>query len=162
MAQTKQDLTTWSSSPISLIGRVNTITMMVLPRYLFLFQCLPIFIPNSFFKKIDAIITWFIWNGKQRRLRKDFLQKAKRDGGLALPNLKMYYWAANLYSICFWVHQASQGVVPVWVAMERDSCEPVSLSALISSSMPMSFSNFSRVNPVVANSLKVYAQFRKH
>lgn len=162
LAQTKQDLTIWSSLPISLTGRVNTISMMVLPRYLYLFQCLPIFIPGSYFKKLDSAITGFIWKGKQPRLRKDLLQKAKRDGGLALPNFKIYYWAANLYCIWFWVHYAFEEVSPVWVVMERDSCEPVSLLALVSSPMPMSLSNLSGDNPVVINSLKIYAQFRKH
>lgn len=101
LIQTKQDLTTWSSLPVSLIGRVNVIAMMILPKFLYFFQCLPVFIPGSFFKNLDSVISSYIWNGKPPRLRKDFLQKPKYNGGLALPNFKMYYWAANLYCISF-------------------------------------------------------------
>uniref|UniRef100_A0A0E9RA20 Uncharacterized protein n=1 Tax=Anguilla anguilla TaxID=7936 RepID=A0A0E9RA20_ANGAN len=40
-------------------------------------QCIPIFLPQAFFQKIDNLILEFIWNKKPQRLRKDFLQKAK-------------------------------------------------------------------------------------
>lgn len=65
LIQTKQDFTTWSLLPFSLIGRANAVGMMVLPKYLYLFQCLPVFIPGNFFKKLDSAISWYVWNGKQ-------------------------------------------------------------------------------------------------
>uniref|UniRef100_A0A3B3CUR9 Reverse transcriptase domain-containing protein n=1 Tax=Oryzias melastigma TaxID=30732 RepID=A0A3B3CUR9_ORYME len=43
------------------------------PRFLYLFQCLPIYIPNTYFKELDSIISSFIWNGKKPRLRKEYL-----------------------------------------------------------------------------------------
>ena len=42
MGHIKADLTRWEILPLSLIGRIETIRMNILPRLLFLFQSLPI------------------------------------------------------------------------------------------------------------------------
>ena len=49
LAQIKTDFQRWGSLPLSLIGRINTVKMSVLPKFIFIFQCLPIFLPKSFF-----------------------------------------------------------------------------------------------------------------
>lgn len=157
----QQDLSSWSLLPLSLVGRVNVVKMSVLPRYLYLFQSLPVFISNAYFKKLDSAILSFIWNGKKPRLRKEHLQKSKQDGGLALPNLRYYYWAANLCGLCFWVHCYSGNSVPMWVEMEKLSCSSLSLPAVIGTSVPLP-PNITFNNPVVHNSVKIYIQFRKH
>jgi len=45
----KQDMERWSTLPLSLAGRINSIEMTMMPRFLFLFQAVPVFIPKSFF-----------------------------------------------------------------------------------------------------------------
>ena len=77
----QQDLAKWSPLLLPMLGRVNVVKMYVLPRYLYLFQCLPVFLSNAYFKKLDSIILTYIWNGKKPRLRTDHLQKSKQDGG---------------------------------------------------------------------------------
>ena len=42
----KSDLQKWNYLPLSLAGRIQIIKMNVLPRYLYVFQCLPIFLPK--------------------------------------------------------------------------------------------------------------------
>ena len=46
----KQDMERWSTLPLSLAGRINSVKMTIMPRFLFLFQAIPVFIPKSFFK----------------------------------------------------------------------------------------------------------------
>lgn len=101
--RTKQDLTRWSTMPLSLAGRISVIKMNILPKFLFLFQCIPYFLTKTFFTKLDSLISSFIWNNKTPRIRKLFLQRPKMQGGMALPNFKIYYWAANIKSLlCWW------------------------------------------------------------
>lgn len=42
----KSDLQRWNRLPLSLAGRVQTVKMNILPRYQYIFQCLPIFLPK--------------------------------------------------------------------------------------------------------------------
>lgn len=67
----KADLQRWESLPLSLIGRINTIKMTILPKFLFLFQCLPIFLTRKFFKDIDQTLSGFLWSSKTPRIRKN-------------------------------------------------------------------------------------------
>lgn len=95
----------WNILHLSLAGRVNCIQMNVLSRFLFLFQWIPITLSKSFFQEIDQLISRFIW-GCQTRIRKEYLQQQRIEGGLALPNLprclpRCYYWAVNIQKIAF-------------------------------------------------------------
>uniref|UniRef100_A0A671TSK6 Reverse transcriptase domain-containing protein n=1 Tax=Sparus aurata TaxID=8175 RepID=A0A671TSK6_SPAAU len=96
VVEVRSDLARWDSLPLSLMGRINSVKMNILARFLFLFQCFPIFLSKSFIQMLDKMISKFIWAGKNPRARQTTLQRGKSDGGLALPNLLFYYWAANL------------------------------------------------------------------
>uniref|UniRef100_A0A3B3BI18 Uncharacterized protein n=1 Tax=Oryzias melastigma TaxID=30732 RepID=A0A3B3BI18_ORYME len=76
--------------------------MNVLSRFLYLFMSLPIVVPNSYFVTWDKLISRFIWGGKKPRIKYKTLQLDKEHGGLALPNLKQYYYAAQLKYIACW------------------------------------------------------------
>uniref|UniRef100_A0A8P4JZV7 Endonuclease/exonuclease/phosphatase domain-containing protein n=1 Tax=Dicentrarchus labrax TaxID=13489 RepID=A0A8P4JZV7_DICLA len=98
----EKDLDRWMQLPISLIGRMNCIKMNVLPRFLYLFQTLPISIPNKFFKKLESVITRFIWRGKVPRIKIKTLYNTPQYGGSKLPNFELFYWAPQLRAIWFW------------------------------------------------------------
>uniref|UniRef100_A0A8C9Z6C5 Reverse transcriptase domain-containing protein n=1 Tax=Sander lucioperca TaxID=283035 RepID=A0A8C9Z6C5_SANLU len=103
LTEIKVDFQRWGSLPLSLIGRINVVKMNVLPKFLFLFQCLPIFLSKVFFKSIDSVISHFLWNGKTPRVGLKILQNCKFDGGLSLPNFRVYYWATNITKTIFWL-----------------------------------------------------------
>lgn len=161
LERVKQDLTRWSALPISLAGRVNSVKMIIMPRFLFLFHTIPIFIPKSFFRELDKLIATFIWNKTIPRIRKAHLEKQKEAGGLALPNFLQYYWAANIYKLMHWVSASYEGGGPVWVEMEQYSALPVSLPSLVCAPLPLSKQRLTN-NPIVSSSLRIWSQFRTH
>lgn len=105
--------------------------MNILPKFSFLFQCIPIFIPKSFFKKHEGVISAFIWNNRTQRICNVFLQRPKGLGGMALPNLNYYYWATNLRILHYWLRADSSHNAPAWLRLEAASCSPCSLAALV-------------------------------
>ena len=83
------------------------------------------------------------------------LQRSRSEGGLGLPNLLGYYWAANAQKILLWFTSPQQG----WCQLEESSCS-TSLQALVCSNLPLSLTNFTS-NPIVINTLKIWTQIRK-
>ena len=152
----KSDLQKWNYLPLSLAGRIQIIKMNVLPRYLYVFRCLPIFLPKSFFTVINDIISSFIWAGKRPRASRSLLYRDRSDGGLGLPNLIGYYWASNMHKILSWYTSPQTS----WCQSEAASCSS-SLRAVACSSLQSSPSSLSS-NPVVTGTLKIWSQIRRH
>ena len=122
-----QDLTRWDVLPLSLLGRIESVRMNILPRLLFLFQSLPILVPQSTFKLLEKLISKFIWQNRRPRIRLKILMTSKEKGGLGLPNLKMYYWAAQLRAIVAWMVKDEE---TGWVSIEQNSLPGISISTL--------------------------------
>ena len=75
---------------------IESVKMVILPRLLYLFHSLPIEINEQQFMEWDKLISRFIWMGKKARIKFKVMQLPKEKGGMALPNLKDYYNAAQL------------------------------------------------------------------
>ena len=86
-----------------MFGRVETVRMNLLPRMLFLVQSLPVKVPITTFNMLDKLISEFIWQRKRPRIRLKILLLPKEKGALGLPNLKYYYWAAQLNAVVAWI-----------------------------------------------------------
>lgn len=65
----KKDLERWTVLPLTIVGRIESLRMDVVPRLLYLFQMLPINIPNSAFNEIDKLFSNFIWQGKRSSIK---------------------------------------------------------------------------------------------
>lgn len=70
--------------------------MVTLPKILYIFQMLPIEIPQCFFKIIKTIILKYIWQNKKARVNIRFLYRKKKKGG--------YYTAVILARLVEWVN----------------------------------------------------------
>lgn len=128
LKKAEKDLDRWMQLPISLIGRVNCIKMNLLPRFLYLFQTLPISIPSNFFKKLEGAISRFIWRGKVPRIKIKTLYNTPHYGGLKLPNFEFFYWAAQLRAIWFW--QTEMPNPPAWRQIEQFHAADVPLAGI--------------------------------
>lgn len=141
---------------MSLVGHINSIK--ILPKFLYLFQALPIFIPASFFQQLHSIISTYTWKGKKTCLNETQLQKSKIFEGIAFPNFHFYYWAANLWSLVFWSLYYGKLDCPDWVTMELHVNDDSSRLAFLGFPLPLS-SIKSLQNPVVQHSMRIWAQF---
>ena len=90
--------------------------MNVLPRLLYLFQSLPVEVPQSQFMRWNRLISRFVWGGRKPRTKLETLQLPKEDGGLGLPNLKAYFYAAQLRFIVDW---CNPDYTAKWKEMEK-------------------------------------------
>ncbi len=154
----ESDMERWANLPFSLAGRISLIKMIVLPKFLYLFQHIPIYLKKKFFMDLDKRITSFLWGNKPARINKTILQLPKNKGGLALPNFLHYYWACNIQKILHWRNNINSEL-PSWAYLEQSSAR-LSLNSVISSQLPLPV-NFSS-NLVVSHSVKIWTQFRKH
>lgn len=111
--------------PLSLLGRVNTIKMNTLPKYIYLFQCLPINIPKNVFKELTKNMNFFIWQKKNSRVKVTSLQAPYSRGGLNLLNFRNYYLASKYRPIWIWLH--TENSEARWVSIEQHKMTHVSL-----------------------------------
>uniref|UniRef100_A0A8C4S006 Reverse transcriptase domain-containing protein n=1 Tax=Erpetoichthys calabaricus TaxID=27687 RepID=A0A8C4S006_ERPCA len=140
MEKIKQDLDRWSTLHLTLAGRINTVKMNILPKLLFLFQNIPIYINKSFFKQLDSTITSFIWKSKHPRIRRATLQRPQAEA--------IKTWTQ--------INEHTQA----WSTIEIKSCS-TSLYSLLCSPINASYHKYTN-NPIVLYSLRIWNQIRKH
>ncbi len=111
-----RDLTNWMDLPLTLLGRINAVKMNILPKFLYMFQSLLISISKSFFTTLNGLIRSFIWHRKTPMVSLDKLALDYNQGGLRLPNFKMYYWAAQSRYLA---QMFTCTPFPSWLNMEK-------------------------------------------
>ena len=98
----KKDVSHWRSLSLSLLGRAALYKMMSLPRLLYALQNTPYLVPNSYFASINSEVRKLIWDGTPPRIALHKLCQGWYEGGIALPDIQKYYWAAHLTAINQW------------------------------------------------------------
>lgn len=124
--------------------------MNILPKFTYLFQCIPIFIPKSIFHTLDTILFSFIWNCKAPKIARNIPQHPKCLEGMAAPDFLAYYWASNIRPIMHWLYEDPGADAPSWYTLKSSSCRLSSLPALVYSSVSTSSAGFTR-NKVKVN-----------
>lgn len=78
---------------------------------------------------MDKWISRFIWQGRKPRIKYATLQLSKERGGLGLPCLKNYYYAAQITPILFW---CSESYNARWKELEANLSNKFPIQAVIS------------------------------
>lgn len=158
LSKLSEDVARWTALHLSIVGRISIIKMTILPKFLYVFQSIPLAPPPSFFPRIRKLLSNFLWNNRKPRLRLSLLYLPYDRGGLQLPNLQWYYWAAQLRATMFWF---SDDVFLPWVELEKLSTNGLALNSLFYSA-PFKNLRQNIVNPFVKNTVVVWHEVHKY
>lgn len=131
--------------------------MNILPKLLFLFRSLPLYVSRSVIQKVQMDLLRFIWQNKKPRMGKVLMYRAQRRGGLGCPDLWKYFLASRLIQMAQW------HIVPApvpWLQFEQISVTPYYLPGILWS-RSVSPRDITPLNNIVGQSLYLWSLYRK-
>lgn len=95
----KKLLKDWNDNNMSWFERISAIRSFIFPKYLFFFWTAAMNITQPLLNLWQTTLTDFIWSFKRPRLPRQLLTASRASGGLAVPNLSLYYDATLLLTL---------------------------------------------------------------
>lgn len=91
----KQKIQIWARLPLGVVGRINLIKMVLLPKILYMIWHSPVYLILRHFKIMETLLKPFVWGNNRHKLLWHKLINPTDLAGLALPDLNMYYLASQ-------------------------------------------------------------------
>lgn len=93
----------WKTLPLGVMSRVALIKMIILQRLLYYFSNLPVYVPVKQFRELEGLFRDLIWNKGRPRMALWKMYAPTDQGGLAVPNMELYYLATQLQWLTKWL-----------------------------------------------------------
>ena len=120
----KDDINRWIDIPCSWVGRINNVTVTILPNAIYRFKEIPIKLPMAFFTKLERKTSQFMETQKilnsQSSLEKEEWRWRSQEVR-KLPDFRLYYKATVIKTVGYW-HKSRN--IDQWNKIESPEINP--------------------------------------